>query len=142
MLRRTTFPDTPPPIQQEVRPSLLDRECIHTRDGVCSLHGPGATRYWKPVRVRKRGADGSISTEMKRRPYHVCDLGPRGRGRLRQSRLGFRPVRIEEYPREETRDTMNQIQIQTSRLETPSVGQRGGTVQGAGINSLRERTTD
>ena len=134
------IPRHPPPIQQEARPSLQDRECEHTRDGVCSLHGPGAKRYWKPVRMRKREADGSITTEVKRRPYHVCDLGPRGRGRLRQSRLGFRPVRTEEGPREEMRDTRNHIQL--SRLETPSVGQGGGTVQGAGINSMRDRTLE
>ena len=107
---------------------------------MCSLHGPGAKRYWKPVRMRKREADGSITTEVKRRPYHVCDLGPRGRGRLRQSRLNFRPVRNEGSPREETGDTRNQDQL--SRLETPSVGQGGGTVQWAGINPLRERTTE
>ena len=73
--------------------------------------------------MRRRGADGTDTTEMRRRSYYVCDLGPRGRGRLRQSRLGFRTVRTEDDPREEMGDTRNTLQL--SLPETPTVGQRG-----------------
>ena len=74
-------------------------ECVYRRGGVCEKHGPGAKLYWKPLNKPAPGPGGKMVT---RHYYYSCDVGPRGRGRLKQTTLSFRkttPTRPEDNPR-------------------------------------------
>ena len=77
------------------RPGLRGRgdDCVYRRGGDCTRHGPGAKLYWKPLRPPVAGPDGVLKT---RKYYYSCDIGPRGRGRLRQQRLSFRKTTPED----------------------------------------------
>ena len=60
--------------------------------GVCTLHGPGAAKHWKPRMLVTIGKDGKSVKTMTKEYYYVCDLAPpmdggKGGGRLRQTSL-------------------------------------------------------
>ena len=61
--------------------------CVYKKGGVCSLHGPGARRRWKPVRTREVGADGAVRMKTTRLYYYECDVGDKGV--RRQNKLSF-----------------------------------------------------
>ena len=62
--------------------------CVYLKGGICRVHGKAAKK-WKPGFKTVVGKDGKRTTEYKRIVYYVCDLGPEGWGRLRQSKLSF-----------------------------------------------------
>ena len=64
--------------------------CTYRKGGVCDIHGPGAKYHWKPIRNPVPGPDGKLLT---RRYYWVCEIGPKGRGKLRQTKLSFGGMR-------------------------------------------------
>ena len=61
--------------------------CSYTKGGICSQHGPGAKRKWRPV---SRG-DGGVWDKNNKRYYYVCDLSMSAR-KLKQTKLSFEPV--------------------------------------------------
>ena len=73
--------------QQGVEKEEDTRPCVHDRAGTCTLHGPGATKYWMPVPRKVRGPDGTRGKMTTRKSYFVCADSPRGRGKLRQTRI-------------------------------------------------------
>ena len=77
-------------------------ECQHSRGGVCHLHGPGASLHWRPARRTGRGRGRGGSNGYRREYYYSCDLGPRGRGRLRQSSLSFARTTNDDNNRDNT----------------------------------------
>ena len=66
------------------RPSLSG--CVYVGGGNCVEHGPGARRFWRP-KPRTVGPDGRMSKRGEREYYYECNVGQRGRGRFRQTRL-------------------------------------------------------
>ena len=56
------------------------RKCVHTKKGVCSIHGPRAKYRWRPGTERVTVEDGVMKTEKTKIYYWLCDLGPKGRG--------------------------------------------------------------
>ena len=53
-------------------------ECVHTKDGTCSIHGPGAKWRWRPIPPSQRtvGPDGKVK---KRVYFWSCEVGVGGR---------------------------------------------------------------
>ena len=68
------------PSQGVTRSPSTHRKCIHTKKGVCSIHGPGAKYRWRPGTKRVTGEDGVIENVKTKIYYWLCDLGPKGRG--------------------------------------------------------------
>ena len=63
--------------------------CVHDKDGVCSIHGPGAVRKHKPgKKVTILGPDGRPTFKMTKKYFYTCDVGEGGR-RLKQTRISF-----------------------------------------------------
>ena len=60
--------------------------CTYTRGGICSIHGPGAKRKWRPVR-----GEGGAWDKTTKKHYYVCDLSMSAR-KLKQTKLLFEPV--------------------------------------------------
>ena len=63
-------------------------ECVHAKDGTCTLHGPGAKWRWRPilpVSSRPVGPDGKVK---KREYYWQCEVGSGGKN-LQQARISF-----------------------------------------------------
>ena len=54
--------------------------------GTCTTHGPGAKRHWRP---RDRPTAGPGVRRTYKEYYYVCDVGPGGGNKLRQTRLSF-----------------------------------------------------
>ena len=74
---------------ERVGPGVFSKkECVHTRDGTCHTHGPGARWRWKPIPPAQRtvGPDGKIR---KKRYFWSCEVGPGGKN-LRQARIMFK----------------------------------------------------
>ena len=69
------------------RPRLTVGGCVYVVGGNCVEHGPGAKRYWHPTTRTDVGPDGIVTRTRGREYYYECNLGQRGRGRLRQARL-------------------------------------------------------
>ena len=73
-------------------PDLDRRLCVHSRGGVCELHGPGAKLKWKPDMRARRARGGGVEARGGGRGgriyRYVCDLGPNGNA-VRQQRLSF-----------------------------------------------------
>ena len=93
---------------ERVGPRVTNRdECVHTKDGTCHTHGPGAKWRWRPIppHLRTVGPDGKIK---KRVYFWSCEVGTGGRN-LRQSRINFgrKEEDNDEYRRDNagTRDT-------------------------------------
>ena len=73
---------------ERVGPRVTNRdECVHTKDGTCHTHGPGAKWRWRPIPPNQRtvGPDGKTK---KRVYFWSCEVGTGGRN-LRQSRINF-----------------------------------------------------
>ena len=74
---------------------------------MCTRHGSGATSYFRPVNVLRRGPGGQMVVGVERRTYYVCNVGSRGRGRpgsgTLSDNLGTTPT-DEDSLREDNRD--------------------------------------
>ena len=68
---------------------LVRRGCQHDKRGYCTKHGWGARRLERRVSCVTTGPDGKKVKSYKKKPYFECDLGPNGRGVLRQTQLSF-----------------------------------------------------
>ena len=69
---------THPPIPGDVvSASGQQRTCSYTGRGICSIHGPGAKRFWRPQTERVTSPDGEATLRTVRKYYYSCDLGPR-----------------------------------------------------------------
>ena len=62
--------------------------CVHKRGGLCELHGPGAKKRVRPIRVVVKGPDGKDVVKIKQKTFYTCDVGEGGT-RLLQTRLSF-----------------------------------------------------
>ena len=89
---------------------------------MCSIHGEGAERVFKPAASTRRGRGGRIirvvrkeEGKMKKEFYWRCKLGPRG-GVLRQTTLSFMK-KAPEY------DHPRRIENATKSTLTSSEGQ-------------------
>ena len=77
-------------------PTTPQEKCSYKK-GICHLHGDGAKKYFKFVSIKKKGPDGVMIPGSRKQSYYQCDLGQRGRGKLRQSRISFhRPTQGDE----------------------------------------------
>ena len=66
---------------------ILD-DCVHSKDGTCTIHGPGAKWRWRPILPVSRrpvGPDGKVK---KREYFWKCEVGGGGKN-LQQSRICF-----------------------------------------------------
>ena len=75
--------------------------CVHDKQGVCTLHGEGALKLWRPSsRMVKGTRRGGVKTMKYEREYYFkCDLGERGR--RRQMKLSFGTMKttiVEDNP--------------------------------------------
>ena len=58
------------------------QKCVHGRGGVCSIHGPGAKKKWRPLgKTRVMGDDGELRWKSNREVYYVCAEVGEGVGR-------------------------------------------------------------
>ena len=70
-----------------VRSVMIVRRRQHDKGGYCSIHGGIATK--KRIPCVKAGPRGKKIRSFKRKHCFECDLGPRGQGVLRQTKLSF-----------------------------------------------------
>ena len=63
-----------------------DVKCEYRSGGVCVHHGPGAKPNGMRIELNK---DGTTSKRCNKEYFYVCDLAPRGRGKLQQIVLSF-----------------------------------------------------
>ena len=65
---------------------------MHSRGGVCTLHGPGAKYRWRPKGEKKIVIDknGKKRTTYDKEYFWTCDLTPRGGRKLTQTKLNIR----------------------------------------------------
>ena len=66
---------------------ILD-DCVHSKDGTCIHHGPGAKWRWRPILPVSRRTVGPDGKVKKREYYRKCEVGGGGRN-LQQSRICF-----------------------------------------------------
>ena len=80
------------------------RECVHDTKGVCTIHGEGAKKWWRPSTKMVKGTRrGGVKTmKYEKEFYFECDLGGRGRGKRRQTKLPFRTLKT--TPSEDNHD--------------------------------------
>ena len=71
------------------RTPLVRRGCQHDKRGYCTKHGWGARRLERRVSCVTTDPGGKKVKSYKKKPYFECDLGPNGRGVLRQTQLSF-----------------------------------------------------
>ena len=74
--------------EERVGAQAIPDDCVHTKDGTCTLHGPGAKWRWRPILPVSRrpiGPDGKVK---KREYFWKCEVGGGGRN-LQQSRICF-----------------------------------------------------
>ena len=80
----TDCPSVPVSDQHSTTPRrplpTLQGHCVHSRGGVCTLHGPGAKERWRPKGEKKIVVDknGKKRTTFDKEYFWVCDLTPRG----------------------------------------------------------------
>ena len=70
-------------------------KCKHVRGGKCLTHGKQASKMYKSGWVTIPGPDGSITRKYRRQMYWQCDLDPKGRRALLQTRLSFKKKQSE-----------------------------------------------
>ena len=72
--------------------------CVHSKDGTCVVHGPGAKWRWRPIPVGRRtlGPDGKLC---KREYFWKCEVGVGGRN-LQQTRITFKKRSDDETKRD------------------------------------------
>ena len=115
-------------------PLMTSRGCQHDRRGYCATHGWGARRLERRIPCMVKGPGGKNVKSYKKKPYFECDLGPQGRGPLRQTRLSF----IKTTPRPVQRGVDMTVAGNTeendcSNFSSTTVGQAGdGTVRTEG----------
>ena len=56
---------------------------------MCRIHGKGARRTWRKVLRTVLGPGGKPEVREVRKTQYICDLDPRGGGRLRQPTLSY-----------------------------------------------------
>ena len=84
-----------------------ERTCTYLTGGICTVHGAGATKNWKPKMIRKKGPDGKYKMRMTKEIYYVC-VNNIGRGARIQTRISFGAVL--DIGQELTRETENTTQ--------------------------------
>ena len=104
---------------------------MHSRGGVCSLHGPGAKYRWRPKGENRIvvDANGRKKTTFDKEYFWACDLAPSGGKKLTQTRLSFKKT-----PSRSQGDTNRAASLILSspynenvtqknmKIQTPSVG--------------------
>ena len=65
--------------------SLTVRGCKHDRKGYCSTHEMVATKKWRDIPCLKAGPGGRSVKTTRKKHYFEFEVGPRGRGVLRQT---------------------------------------------------------
>ena len=88
--------------------------CSYRKGGICVIHGPGAREHWRPIRDPVPGPSGKLIT---RQYYWVCpkeEMGPKGRGILRQSKLSFGGMRRQSDNRDEGNDSRRNIVLDST----------------------------
>ena len=70
---------------------------------MCTIHGPGAKRHWRPVWKKVVGPEGRVTHEYSRVTYYTCDLGPGGRT-VGQTRLSFVKTTLPENSKKDDTD--------------------------------------
>ena len=68
---------------------LTVRGCQHDRMGYCSTHEMMAVKKWREISCLKAGPGGRKIRTTRKKHYFECEVGPRGRGVLRQTLLTF-----------------------------------------------------
>ena len=63
--------------------------CVHSKDGTCTVHGPGAKWRWRPILPVSSQPVGPNGKVKKREYYWQCEVGSGGRNLL-QSRISFK----------------------------------------------------
>ena len=71
---------------------LTIRGCKHDRKGFCFTHEMVATKKYREIPCLKAGPDGQKVKTTKKKHYFECEVGPSGRGVLRQTVLKFSSV--------------------------------------------------
>ena len=75
---------------RNVRP---DRSCEYLPGGVCTIHGGGAVRHWRPIgKTCMRGDNGEMKWKTERETYYVCDVGEDRKRKMKQTKLSFSVV--------------------------------------------------
>ena len=64
------------PSKGVTRSPSTHRKCIHTKKGVCSIHGPGAKYRWRPGTKRVTGEDGVIENVNHLESWHLLNMVP------------------------------------------------------------------
>ena len=67
------------PTKEVVRSPGAMRKCVHTKKGVCSIHGSGAKERWRPGNKVVSIVGGVKKYETTKIYYWECDLGAKGR---------------------------------------------------------------
>ena len=80
-LERKDDPNTADVIKKE------ETVCTYYRGGICRIHGRGARRTWKKIIRTVLGPGGKPEMREVRQTSYVCDLGPGGVTKLRQTTL-------------------------------------------------------
>ena len=65
------------------------KNCKHDKKGYCSTHECVAAKLTRKIPCVVRNAEGVEVRSFKKKYYYECEVGPRGRGVLRQTRLSF-----------------------------------------------------
>ena len=65
------------------------RGCSHDKRGFCSTHGCLGVKKTRLIPCVMKNADGVKFKSTKKKYYYECEMGPRGQGVLRQTRLSF-----------------------------------------------------
>ena len=112
----STRPRDPPDTQQGV--------CVHSKGGVCSIHGPGAKLRWRfDGKEKVRTEEGRLKTTAKRLYFYVCGPKPNGGGeknKLKQSRLSSF-IKTKKTTAENDEDTSNR-EVGIPDILTPTEG--------------------
>ena len=102
--------------------------CTYYRGGVCRIHGRGARRTWRKTLRTVLGPGGKPEVREVRQTSYVCDLGPGGVLKLRQTTLSslFKT----------TPKVVGGEEFREGRISSKGLGELPGTSaeQGAGIN--------
>ena len=112
----STSPRDPPATQQGVS--------VHSKGGVCSIHGPGAKLRWRfGGKETERTKEGQLKTTAKRVYFYVCGPRPKGgdeKKKLKQSRLSSF-IKTKKTTAENNEDTNNR-EVGIPDILTPTEG--------------------
>ena len=77
-------------------------KCEHTKDGMCLLHQKQAKEWFTASWVTQPGPGGRLMKKYQKKYYWQCDVAPRSRRTLTQTRLSFarRPSVVQQGGRD------------------------------------------